>query len=646
MRVSTSLIHMQGVQNILNQQAKLVRAQDELSRGEKILKPSDDPSGASRIIDLNEAISQIEQFDENANYATQRLNIEETTLTSVNNLLQRVRELAIQAGNTGTYDLESEQAIASEMREKLEELIDYANTKDENGDYIFSGFQSRVLPFTTDGVGNYFYNGDEGQLAIQIGANRQVMANDSGAEVFQLIRSGNGDFTVDANSTNGGTGRISTGSVVTPSLYQAHDFSIVMEQVFPINADTTGNVGTATVTASTITNNLHPDLGRAVQLFFDPANPPGTFDVIDYDTGTVLQNDVAYVAGMTVSQNGWQVTLNGVPQPGDDINISVLTDPPQFEYDVIDETTGATVLANQAYVDGGVIAFNGLEVEITGQPVDGDVFTVEASRHQDVFTTLSNLINSLETPNTNEVRGVFGGDYINNGFGAGETITFDLNFDGQVINFSVTPPTPTNDEVATQMMATIAGQAGIIANLDGTYTLPGTTAGASVTFRRVGDNIEFITQGGTDSNANSVVINNIADAATGDAVLTIGASGNSVTTQTTLDAAVAGDSASYLIGSPPRSFLNQQIDNALNNIDQVMSNIINVQTSIGGRLNSIESQGADNEDKKLYLQGVRSELKDLDFAEAISNMTFQTTALQIAQQTFARIQNLNLFNFL
>ena len=58
-----------------------------------------------------------------------------------------------------------------------------------------------------------------------------------------------------------------------------------------------------------------------------------------------------------------------------------------------------------------MIAFNGIEVEINGQPIDGDVFTVEASRHQDIFATLSNLIDSLETPASTEVRGVFGGDY-------------------------------------------------------------------------------------------------------------------------------------------------------------------------------------------------------------------------------------------
>jgi len=563
MRVSTSLIHMQGVQSILDKQAELVRVQDQLSSGKRILAPSDDPSGASRVIDLTEALAQIEQLDENANYATQQLNLEESTLSNSNLILQRVRELSIQAANVGANDLATEKIIASEMRERLNELLDSANTRDENGDYIFSGYQSKTKAFTTDGVGNYFYNGDEGQQSIQIGSSRQVAASDSGADVFQKIRTGNGVFTVDANSTNGGTAKISTGSVVTPSVYQAQDFSIVFDEVTP-----------ATVPAT------------------------HTYSIFNNTTGAP-----AAIAGPTL------------------------------------------------YNDGNVIAFNGIEVEISGEPADGDIFTVQASRNQDVFTTLSNLIDSLEKPGTGDVRGIIGGDFINNGFDnvLGDAVSFDIDFDG----VSISPVAvavgvgDTNTVIAQSMLDAIGLAAGVVVNTDGSYTVPGTTPGVDVTFRRVGDNVEFITQGGTSTNLNSLQVSNLADPGIdGDAVLEITASGNSLASQATLDAAVAGDTATFRSGTPHRSNLSQQIDNALNNIDRVMANIIDIQTSIGGRINSIDSQRNDNEAKSVHLQQVRSEIEDLDFAEAISNMTFETTALQVAQQTFVRIQSLNLFEFI
>jgi len=563
MRVSTSLIHMQGLQSILDKQAELVRVQEQISSGKRILAPSDDPSGASRVVDINEALAQIEQLDENANYATQQLNLEESTLSNTNLILQRVRELSIQAANTGTNDLATEKIIASEMRERLNELFDAANTRDENGDYIFSGYQSKTQAFTTDGVGNYFYNGDEGQQSIQIGSSRQVAVSDSGADVFQMIRTGNGDFSVDANSTNGGTARISTGSVVDPATYQPNDFTIVFDEV-------------------------------------TPATVPLTH------TYSVFNNTI------------------GAPAP---------------------------IAGPLPYNDGNVIAFNGIEVEISGDPVDGDVFTVEASRNQDIFATLSNLIDSLEKPGTGDVRGIIGGDFINNGFDnvLGDAISFDIDFDGVTISpvAIAVGVGDTNNTIANTMLTAIGVAAGVAANSDGSYTVAGTTAGVDVTFRVVGDNVEFISSGGTSTNLNSLQVSNLADPGVdGDAVLDITASGNSSSSQATLDAAVVGDTATFFSGDPHRSHLSQQIDNALNNIDRAMANIIDVQTSIGGRINSIDSQHADNEAKSVHLQAVRSEIEDIDLAEAISNMTFETTLLQVAQQSFVRIQALNLFEFI
>jgi len=548
MRVSTALIHRQGLQSILKQQEDLQRVQNELSTGRKILSPSDDPNGAARIIDINEALNQIDQFGENAGYATQQLNLEETTLTSSNLVLQRVRELAIQAANTGVNDLQSNQAIASEIKEKLQELFDYANVKDENGDYIFSGFQSKTQAFSTDGAGNYFFNGDEGQTAIQIGTSRQVTANDSGADVFQKIRLGNGDFSVDANRTNAGTGKISTGSVIDKTAFQSHDYTVRF---------------------------------------------------IDADNYEVFDNTIGAVVGVT-------------PRP---------------------------------YNDGGTITFDGLEVEVSGEPVAGDEFTVDASRNQDIFTTLSNLVRELETPGTGDITGNFGGAYLANGFAAGDAIGFDLAFDGVTLNVAAVAGA-TDLATAGNLTAALVA-AGVTDNLDGTFTLNGTTPGLSVTFQAnpTTNAIEFRTDGGNGEVFSNLNLSNLTDTGN-DGVLLLNNNGNTVASVASITSAIVGDSGFFGAGAPSNSFLSQQIDNALNNIDQSMDRIINVQTSIGGRINSIDSQIDDNEAKSLYLQGIRSEIQDLDFAEAISNMTFQTTALQVAQQTFVRVQGLSLFEFI
>ena len=548
MRVSSNLIHMQGLENILRQQSDLLRLQEEASTGKRVLLPSDDPSAASRIIDINESLSQIEQFDENITYATQRLNAEETSLKSSLLVLQRVRELSIQAANTGTNDLSNQQVIASEIKERLNELFDYANTRDENGDYVFSGFQSKTQAFSTDGVGNYTFNGDQGQLSMRIGSSRNVAASDSGADIFQLVRTGNGDFSVDVDRTNVGTGKISTGSVQDRAAFINHDYTI---------------------------------------RFLDANN----FEIFD-----------------------------------DSLNAVVAPSP-------------------RTYTEGGTITFDGMEIEITNAPAAGDEFSVKASRYQDVFTTLSDLVRELDQPGTGDLTGSFGGAYAANNFANGDAVGFDLNFDGQTLNVAATAGA-TDAATAISIRDGLV-TAGAIDNGDNTYTLNGTTPGLSVTFEinTATNAIDFRTSGGNGENTSNLTLSNLTDAGGGDAVMQISPNGNTVLSSTSISAA-AGDSSFFVAGSPASNLLSQKIDNALNNLDRAMDSILNAQTSIGGRLNSIESQSTENEARSVKLEGVRSEIVNVDLAEAISQLTYQTTALQVAQQTFVKIQALSLFQFI
>lgn len=92
--------------------------------------------------------------------------------------------------------------------------------------------------------------------------------------------------------------------------------------------------------------------------------------------------------------------------------------------------------------------------------------------------------------------------------------------------------------------------------------------------------------------------------------------------------------------------LRNELSRGLVNLDQGMENVINIRTRIGARLNNIDSQKENNENFKLLTQETLSLVQDVDFAEATSRLNIQTVALQAAQQSFVRIQNLSLFNYL
>ena len=93
-----------------------------------------------------------------------------------------------------------------------------------------------------------------------------------------------------------------------------------------------------------------------------------------------------------------------------------------------------------------------------------------------------------------------------------------------------------------------------------------------------------------------------------------------------------------------------QFHNALNrflaNIDAGNENVINARSRVGSRLNALDSQENTNDSFSLSLKTSVSDLKDLDYAEAVSRFNTQLVGLQAAQQAFVRVQNLSLFNFL
>jgi flagellar hook-associated protein 3 FlgL len=185
-RISTETLYQRGVSAMLTQQAEVGKTQEQISLGKRILSPSDDPAGSVRILDLNRAIDIANQYNENSGRAQNRLEVEESTLRSISNILPRVIELTIQGGSD-TYSAEQRGFMATEVRQILGQLLDLANTRDSNGEYIFSGFQGRVRPFDDLGGGTYAYNGDMGLRDIQISADRKVADSDNGFSVFMDV---------------------------------------------------------------------------------------------------------------------------------------------------------------------------------------------------------------------------------------------------------------------------------------------------------------------------------------------------------------------------------------------------------------------------------------------------------------------------
>jgi flagellar hook-associated protein 3 FlgL len=184
MRISTIQAFNNGISGIQRIYGDATRTQEQISTGNRILTPADDPVASVRLLQLEQQRNILGQYDNNLSAAKSSLAQEETTLNSVTNILQRVRELTVQAGN-GALSLTDRQAIGSELGQREDELLSLMNSRNARGEYLFSGFQGKTQPFTRNPDGTYAYNGDEGSRKLQIASSLELQINDNGQAVFE-----------------------------------------------------------------------------------------------------------------------------------------------------------------------------------------------------------------------------------------------------------------------------------------------------------------------------------------------------------------------------------------------------------------------------------------------------------------------------
>ena len=226
MRISTSQIYDAGSRNLMSSQSGLYKLQNQLSTGKKFLSAQDDPVAAAQVLLASQSLAVNTQYADNQANALSQLSYEESQLQAVVSAIQDARELVVSAGN-GSYTDDAREKIADELESKFDLLLGLANSTDANGYYLFSGYQGNTRPFETAADGSIYYTGDNGQRLLQVGSTRQVALSDSGYDIFQKIKTGNGTFSTTAG-TNAGSGVIGGGSVVDISqwLTNAQDYSV------------------------------------------------------------------------------------------------------------------------------------------------------------------------------------------------------------------------------------------------------------------------------------------------------------------------------------------------------------------------------------------------------------------------------------
>ena len=105
---------------------------------------------------------------------------------STDNILQRVRELAV-AASSDTMSQDDRKIVAIEINALTASLLAHANTRDVNGNYVFAGSAVSTLPFSPDAEGNMRYQGDNSYVAVDVSEQRRLNMNRPGNEVFDGV---------------------------------------------------------------------------------------------------------------------------------------------------------------------------------------------------------------------------------------------------------------------------------------------------------------------------------------------------------------------------------------------------------------------------------------------------------------------------
>jgi flagellar hook-associated protein 3 FlgL len=164
--------------NVAN--ARLRKTQEQLSSGKLLNKPSDDPSAVARALQLRADLEATQQYQQNADEATGWSAVTDSALSSVADVLMRVRELTVQGAN-GSAGPESHRAIASEIA-SLIDTVKTAGNANYGGRFVFAGTRTDTQPFAM-GASDAFA-GDTETVLRQIGPGVAVPVNVSGRDAI------------------------------------------------------------------------------------------------------------------------------------------------------------------------------------------------------------------------------------------------------------------------------------------------------------------------------------------------------------------------------------------------------------------------------------------------------------------------------
>ena len=182
LRPTQSSIFSMVKSGILRNQARLIRAQEMLSSGKRILRPSDDPAGTAKTLTLRGHLTSLNRYRAAAVGAQPAMQFAASSLEQGSSLIGDAKALILQ-GLNGTLSASDRESLAGELRLQLEQLLDVSNTR--LGDtYLFAGSEVSSPAFARSKGAGYVYQGSDAGPSIEIGKGVRTETLISGEAAF------------------------------------------------------------------------------------------------------------------------------------------------------------------------------------------------------------------------------------------------------------------------------------------------------------------------------------------------------------------------------------------------------------------------------------------------------------------------------
>ena len=285
MRISTQQTFESALSGVQNASREVAITQQQISANRRVLTPADDPVAAARVLKLSAESAQRDQYVKNINSLENALGLSDAALNQSIELLQRVRELTIQAGN-GINTKGDRQIIAVEIKTRLDELVGVANTRNASGEYLFGGNVGGTAPF--DAGDNFRYQGDQGQRQLAVSASSRIALTDSGHAVFVDVPSAEHSFSTRAHAGNDAASgaRIGAGQVVDRAKFDAFYPDDLVIEFGPLDA-------------------------------LSPPQPNYTVRRLSDRRVVEQQENIPYTGSADIAVSGVSLRITGSPQAGD-----------------------------------------------------------------------------------------------------------------------------------------------------------------------------------------------------------------------------------------------------------------------------------------------------------------------------------------